>query len=100
MEEFAKALENSISMAVEKAVEKAFTKFAGGTLTQKETEERPKYYTRKDIEEKFGVSMTTVWRWEKEKKLKAKDIKGRKMYEREAIDRLYNMGEIGKYCKK
>lgn len=99
MEELARALESSIQTAVERAVEKAFSKYEIGVPT-KEVGSQSKYYTTKQLTEKLDISLCTVYRWEKEKRIKSIIIKGKKMYERDVIDRLYSMGEIGKYCRQ
>ncbi len=100
MEEFAKAIENALVSMIDEAIQKAFERHGGMQTAQKEPETVPMYYTRRELETKFEVSQVTIWRWEKEKKIRAKTVKGRKVYPREEIDRLCNMGELGKYVGK
>ncbi len=95
MEELARALESSIQTAVEKAFENAISKY-GISVPAKENAVTPKYYTGRELEDLFGVSYTTIWRWEKEKLIKPIMVKGRKMYEREVID---SLKITGKLCK-
>lgn len=54
-------------------------------------QDKPEFYTQKQLAEKWGVSLPTIWRHEKLGHIKAKRIGRRVLYPREQIDRIRNL---------